>query len=156
MLDRKNTTKVLIESAIDYYTHKLYACHKEIGVEKWGKYKVDLLCFNLKGELIACEIKSCKDDFKADHKMAKYLNYVNKLYIVCPSFLVDYVLDNLPDKRIGVFFLNTDGYLFCAKGAKRNNNLNQDIKNKMLLRLAYRSAAYTKRTRPRRTRRYLE
>jgi hypothetical protein len=155
-VNRRNITETITNAVIDYYCHKRWACHREIGLLRWGKLRVDVFAFNLGGDFVGIEVKSSKADFNSDHKMSNYLKYFDKFYIACPLDIKDYILERLPSEKMGVFCLGTDGYLWCVKPAKNMKGLKNKKRRELLLRLAFRSSEYSPRTRKRRTRRFYD
>ena len=60
----------------------MYSVHHEVGVLPWGRRKVDLFAFNMKHEIVICEVKSGAADFNADNKYHQYLPYCHRFYFV--------------------------------------------------------------------------
>lgn len=49
---RRAVTEALTRAATYYLTHKMFSCHVELGIERWGKYRLDILALNTKGHMI--------------------------------------------------------------------------------------------------------
>lgn len=144
MSSRKEVTKILTQAAVFYLSHKRYSCHIEIGVESWGKKRLDILALNTKGHLVGCEVKSCAADYKADKKWRTYLPYTNQLYMVFTERLWNkekfrkQVSKELKEHGIGVMVLSErSGYIEVVKNAKKRE-VDPLILQSLVLRMAWR------------------
>lgn len=160
MTTRKEVADGLKRACNSYFLKKGYACHNEIAVARWGKFKVDMLAVNLRGDLVVGEVKSCVSDFKTDHLKQKWHNYLpacNRLYFVFDektTQLLEPYFDTFKKLGCGVLTLSsTTGYLRCTLSAKHRKMTGADKRN-IITRLAWRSADVSKRT-SRRTRVFL-
>lgn len=95
MVDRRKTTKRLTNAGIWYWIRKGYSCHKEIGVVKRGRLRADLLCLNMRQEIVVVEVKSCWQDFTSDSKWHLYPDYCNKMYFIVTQELWESKADQL-------------------------------------------------------------
>lgn len=159
-MSRKDVTSTLTEASIDFWAVRCrMGVFKEVGVVKWGRLRCDLLCIHMGGEITGVEIKSCKADFDTDHKMQNYLPYLDKLYLVCPPGLVKYARQKLESRdwggNIGIYTLGRNGYLKCKKPAHQLDTLTDKERIRLLSKLAWRAADYSRKVRKRRMRRYL-
>ena len=159
-MGRRDVTKTLTEAAIDFWAVRCkMGVFKEVGVVKWGRLRCDLLCIHMSGEIVGVEIKSSKEDFNTDHKMSNYLQYLDKFYLVCPPGIVKYVRAKLEatdwGKSVGIYTLAKTGYLKCKKPAKQLPTMDDKERIRLLSKLSWRCAEYSRKTRKRRTRRYL-
>lgn len=160
-MSRKHTTSVLTKAAVYYLSHKRYSCHIELGVESWGKKRLDILALNTKGDLIGCEVKSCVADYNADNKWKTYLPYTNRLYMVFtealwskPKFQKK-VRAELKEHGVGVMILcERSGYIKVALNAKRKE-VDPTIVQALILRMAWRGGE-SKRIHKRRKRLYID
>lgn len=158
-LSRKETTQKLAKAAMHYFVHKNYSCHYEFGVGKWGKRRLDLLCLNLKGNLVGIEVKSCNADYRADSKWKEYLPFCNKLYLLIPpkmlkSKFYPQILSDLKPWGVGVMTLGENGYIQVVKSAK-SRDVDTDVSRNILMKMAWRSGT-SKREVKRRQRTVLE
>jgi len=159
-MSRALITEVLTLAATHYWAHKRYSCHVELGVEAWGKRRIDLMAMNTKGLLIGMEVKSCVADYRTDLKWRNYLPYVNKMYMVFSESLFNNKKfmakagPELKEEGVGVMVLcERTGHVYVAKNAKKTE-VTPEVQHAMLLRMAWRGGA-SKRTMPRRKRMYL-
>ena len=159
-MGRRDVTKTLTEAAIDFWGVRCkMGVFKEVGVVKWGRLRCDLLCIHMSGEIVGVEIKSSKEDFRADKKMQNYLPYLDKFYLVLPPSIVKYVKGKLAEREwgdvVGIYTLGHNGYLKCKKPAKQLETIAPEERIRLLSKLAWRCAEYSRRNRKRRTRRFL-
>jgi hypothetical protein len=122
-LTRREITEKLHEAVMYYYVKKTYSVHREVGVERWGKARIDMMALSLSSQIIGIEVKSCLADFRADDKWRKYLSHSNKFYFMfAPSILksrkYDEIKAELKAEGIGILTLTTTGRVRCALRAK--------------------------------------
>ena len=122
-MTRKEIAEKLYEATTYYMVKKMFSVHREFGIEKWGKRRLDLLCFDFKTEIIGYEIKSCLADYRSDSKFQLYLPYVNKLYVVFPPSVINSrvfpeIKAELKGLGVGIMTLPASGRLKCVLGAK--------------------------------------
>lgn len=135
-----------------YYTEKSFAVNAEVGLNKGGALRADLLAVNMKGEVIIVEIKSGVPDFRSDKKWHKYLEYSNKFYFAVGAKTYEKIKDDIP-KGIGVFvirkFRNTKikslvNYKIRMVQRAAYREINPDTKLNLAIRLAFRNADFTR------------
>lgn len=142
MTNRKTVADSLKLAASLYFVKRMYGVYHEVGVNRRGRRRADLLCVKMNGEVVICEVKSCHADFKADHKFSDYLGYCHKFYLVVlesdwHSWLSDY---DLP-KTMGVLVLGEDGRCKVVKSCSR-----RDVElGSLYFKLAWRGSTYSKR-----------
>ena len=152
MATRKETADGLRRAASSYWLKKGFACHHELGIAKWGKFRADVIAINLKTEIIVCEIKSCVSDFSTDDKKGKWLNYLN----VCNRFYFIFTEETsaalerhfvrFRELGCGVLVLDKKtGYLRCRVPAKRKS-IPGPVQKLVATRMAWRAADVSKRT----------
>ena len=77
----------------------------------WGIHECDLLMVNAAGYCTEVEIKISKSDFIADgrkqHQHIDKLDRINNFYFAVPVELLDFALDNVPD-RAGIIIVTRD------------------------------------------------
>lgn len=159
-MSRALVTEILTRAATHYWAHKRYSCHVELGVEAWGKRRIDLIALNTKGQLIGCEVKSCVADYKTDKKWRNYLPYVNKMYMVFSEKLYSNskfmakVGPELKAEGVGIMVLSEkSGHIYVAKNAKKSE-VQPEVLQAMLLRMAWRGGE-SRRTLKQRRRLYI-
>lgn len=158
-MTRRTTTTTLTKSVTGYFVHKTFSVYQEIGLNKWGRHRADVVAINHKSDIIITEVKSGHADVKADNKFHHYLPYCNKMYFCIShkhynSKSYSYIKDKARDHGIGIMILcpNT-GYIKVVVNAVRRDVCGEDIAN-IMVRLAWRGGV-SKRQQPRRTRMYL-
>jgi hypothetical protein len=151
MSTRKQIADGLKRAANSYFLKKGFACHNEIAITRFGRFKVDMLAVNLRSELIIAEIKSCPADFKTDNVKGKWREYLfasNKYYWVFTEDTAEKLKSYFADfKEVGCGVLVLDshtGYLRCILNAKTRSMRGSD-KKYIITRLAWRSADISKR-----------
>lgn len=147
-MERKTESRLLIAKAlkratVSYFLKKGYSCFEELGLNSWGKLRGDVVCINLKGEIILCEIKSSKSDFLLDKKWETYLPYGNKHYVVMMPSVFDtckaHVVARLKPHGAGVLILDErTGYLRAVLPAKRKK-MKKKAKRLLTIRMAWRN-----------------
>ena len=160
-MDRKTITNGLTKAANSYFLRRGYSCTNELGIAKWGKYKVDMLGMNMRGDLVICEVKSSVADFTSDDKRQKWVNYLpscHRFYWVLTEDLAEKLRPHFPrfaEHGCGVLVLDrSTGYLRCIKPARRRKMLGKEQRH-IIIRLAWRAGDVSKRN-SRRTRIFLE
>ena len=158
-LDRKAVTEALTKAAVMHMVRYGFAIHKEIGLGRGGLVRADLLCLNFKKKLVVMEIKSSVSDFSSDQKWPKYLSLCDQLVFVMPEHVWHRlgVSGNRPGRGAGVLILEEKtGHLKSVQIAKTLGVLDEETRDYLILRMAYRSAEFSKRNVKRRTRIYLK
>lgn len=158
--NRKDITSTLTQATVHYLSHKMYSCHKELGVVSWGKLRMDILALNTKGNLIGCEIKSCLSDVRTDRKWKRYIPYTNKMYMVFPDYLLNNskfkknIKPQLREHGVGILALSSkSGYIYAASPAKARD-IDPQVLQDTILRMAWRGGD-SRRTIKRRRRLYI-
>lgn len=156
-MSRKVITDLLKKASVSYWLRKRFASVCELGVEKWGKRRVDVISVNMRGWVVISEIKSCPADYLTDVKWKEYIPRCNKMYLVFTQrtweALQDKVLKDIEGTGVGVMVLDsTSGWLSVKSNAKDRL---MTRKNKMLIlaRLAWRNG--TSRRNSRRQRQFI-
>ncbi len=88
-LGRGEVTARLGACFASFYKRKNYSIYHEVGVNRGGRLRADVLAFSMRKELIFGEVKSCWQDFNTDSKWQGYLPYCNKFYFVITSELYE-------------------------------------------------------------------
>lgn len=137
---RARTNKVLL-ACIYYFSHYMYSCYPELGVERWGKRRMDLLCLHPKQDIVGVEIKQSIADFRGDNKYTDYLPYCNKMYFAFPEDLYSKYEQEIRtslDKDIGILVLSEKtGLVYTARKAKIRD-ISGANKKSIVMRMAWR------------------
>lgn len=135
---RSRTSKVLL-ACIYYFSHKLYSCYSELGIERWGRHRMDLICMNHKRHLVGVEIKQSIQDFRNDNKYTAYLPYCHKMYFAFPVDLYEQHKDEINQlpKDIGIMVLREYGYIQVVRNSKERDIPNINVKD-IITRMAWR------------------
>lgn len=144
---RRTITSALTQAASGFLIKKGYAVFRELGVEKWGGRRADIVGINLYGYIVICEVKSCRADLTADRKYHTYLKHCNKLYLVFPHTMTvpKELSDSLKKDGIGIIKLGTNGLANVYVRAK-HRTIDPDASRAMTNRAMWRNATVSKRT----------
>lgn len=141
----------LTNNAIAYFVDKLYGVYVELGLCKYGNLRADVMAVNRKAEVVLIEVKSCNADLKSDNKLHKYMGYCNKAYLIVTAehwaSHEEYIRSRLPD-GMGVIVSAALGLDFKVKAQYRP--MPSAVKKDIIIRMAWRSATFSKRTLTRR------
>lgn len=137
---RARTNKVLL-ACIYYFSHYMYSCYPELGVERWGKRRMDLLCLHPKQYIVGVEIKQSIQDFRNDNKYTDYLPYCNKMYFAFPEDLwtkYEQEIRSTLNKDIGVLVLSAKSGLVYTDRKAKVREISAENKNTIIMRMAWR------------------
>ena len=144
-LSRKTVTEALTKAAVMHMVRYGFAIHKEIGLSRGGTLRADLLCLNFKKKLVVMEVKSCLSDYNTDAKWPKMLSLCDQLMFVLPQKLWDSGKIKI-GRGAGVLVLDEKtGHLRSVQRAATQELLDEETRDYLILRMAYRSAEYSKR-----------
>lgn len=107
---RKEITRKSVEACVRYFAAKNYSVYEEVGISKVKGSRADVVAFNMKGEIIFVEVKSCWQDFASDTKWQNYLEFCNKLYFCIPEWLYEsekgqFIKEICKENKVGLFVL---------------------------------------------------
>lgn len=156
MKTRTEIAEGLKKATSSYFLHKGYSCFYELGLLRRGRLRADVLCMNLKTDIVLIEVKSSVSDFTTDKKWDKYLQYCNRMYFAFTPDVASSLgakLDAVKQYGIGILVLDANtGYLRATVGAKYRP-MPGSVKKVLVTRMAWRGGI-SKRTN-RRTRVFL-
>ncbi len=141
---RKEITAKLTQACVYYWIKKLYSVHPEIGVEAWGRRRIDVMALNTKAEIVGIEVKSCPADYSSDTKWHDYLPYVNRFYFLISekmyrSKFYDRIVADVKPHGVGIMVLNElSGRVEVVRSAKKKRMEDTTAKKKMILKMAWR------------------
>lgn len=149
MNDGRLKAKLLRHEVSKYLSKMGFSCHYEVGLNRWGKLRADVLAFNYKRRLIVVEVKSSLVDYKTDKKWRDYLPFSNVMYFAfAHDFpLTDEIKKALKEEGVGILVVNLDapkiklyrsGSVKCVQSAARRPMLGE-AKRDIVVRIAYRS-----------------
>lgn len=135
---------------IRYFSKKGMCIHTEVGLNKWGKLRADLVALSMRGDLTVIEVKSSKRDFLTDKKMLGYLPYCHKMYLAMTEDVYEEVVERIP-AEIGVFVV-ADRYYPSGRTRKvlkvvqktRHKEMDAELRFNMIIRMAYKSSDYSR------------
>lgn len=128
------------------FVDKFYAVHHEVGIDKQGRYRADLIATNTKPYIVIVEIKSSVADFKADKKFHNYLPRCNQFYFGMTDLVYNKVKHLIP-KGIGTFVVNSETLSVTLKGRSAKRTVDTDKIIDVLSRCSYRTASVKKHER---------
>jgi hypothetical protein len=154
-VNRKEIIRILTLAAAGYWYKKKYSVHSEIGIVHWGRSRADLLCINLKGDVVISEVKSCWNDFITDNKWIRYLDHCNRFYFVISQALwishKHKFIEHCKPNGAGVMMLDeSTGWVKVVRPASKRHVKKQVILN-LTLRMTWR---YGESARTHRRKRY--
>ncbi len=102
--------------------------------------RADILNISWSDAVSIIELKSCREDYNADHKWEKYMDYCDYFWFMCPW--EDIAPGELP-KEVGLIWIKLDSekpYFSIVKRPKRlkPKNLNNEWLRKTYKKLAFR------------------
>lgn len=148
MATRKETADLLKKMVYMHWVKRGFSCFLELGVNKRGHLRGDVVCLNLGGKIIITEVKSCRADFTSDKKWEQYLPFCDQFYFCWPH---DLGVELPPG--VGVLVPDGRGWLKALKPAA-NQKVEGATRRMLITRMAWRAGTYSKRN-TRRTRVYL-
>ncbi|QJT71193.1 hypothetical protein GR11A_00156 [Vibrio phage vB_VcorM_GR11A] len=155
---RSEVAAGLTKAGVGYLAKKGYACDTELSVVPWGDYRSDVYGFNMKGEIIILEIKSCHADFKTDHVKGKWKNYVpycNKMYFLIRDIDMRWMKQYIPELKeygVGLLLLHSGSGLPYVHINAKHKHVPAPRRIPNLIRLAWRNAPFSQRQGTRRQR----
>jgi hypothetical protein len=143
MATRRDVANTLKEAGVSYMLKKGYSCFVELGLNSWGKLRGDVVCLNLRADIVILETKSSVADYTTDTKWQQYQQYANRLYFVFSQPVYEKLKERLKtDLRgsgVGVLILDPiSGYL-KVQVAARKKKMQGSTKRTMVIRMAWRS-----------------
>lgn len=138
-LEVANLIKALV---CTYYKRKMRAVFTEIGLNKQGRLRADVLALSMKGEVVIVECKSCISDYSTDKKMLGYLAYSHKMYLAVQEKVYNQI--EIP-KGIGVFIISDCLTKILKVKPARSRKIDQSIVHNLAIRAAFRSQDRTNR-----------
>lgn len=85
-LTRAEIATLIKQHVANYWREKMYAVSAEVGLNKGGSLRADIMAVHVKNEIVMVEVKSSWADFKVDNdkgKWRKYLPFCNRMYFAC-------------------------------------------------------------------------
>ena len=159
-LNRKFIADALKEAAANYFFGYGFSVSFELGIQSWGRRRVDVIGSKISGEIVIAEIKSSVADFTTDKKLAEYIPYADRMYLVFTKEVArkinakPEVKARIP-KGVGVMILGDDGYIKIIRPA-RKTVVGESNRLSVLARLAWRNGELSKRNSAQRKRVFLD
>lgn len=126
-----------------YWTKKLWAVHYEMGLNKQGALRADVLCINMRSEIVVVETKSSAADYKSDHKWPRYKEYADRVYLAMSNLTYKKVKALIP-KGTAVFVVDADTKAMKLVGRTARNTVDPAVRLNIMTRMAFRSADATR------------
>jgi hypothetical protein len=149
MATRGTVTEVLTKAGIMHFVKLRYGVYKEIGLNRRGKLRADILAINYKKELVVLEVKSSWSDIYNDKKWHLYIPYCDKFLFLISQHLWDTRGEDIKKlpmvSNAGVLVLDSDtGHLRSVIKSTRLKAITHQTRDEVILRMAFRGD-YTKR-----------
>jgi hypothetical protein len=117
---------------------KGYAIHYEVGLNKSGRLRADIIALSMGGVITIGEVKSSVADFRNDKKWRKYLKYAHRFSFIFNENTYEKVKDEVP-KGIGVYVVDANGNAKSVQNCKQRE-MGEAFNLQVVTRIAYRSA----------------
>ncbi len=111
-IPRKEVAPLLRQAMIPYFTKLMYSLHFEVGVERGGNIRADVVCVKMDRSVTIVEVKSGWQDFATDHKWQRYLPFCNQFYFAFTDSLWETHGDRLKETLRGT----GAGVIVCGVG----------------------------------------
>ncbi len=135
-----DTADAIKRSVARYFNKKRRAVYYEIGLNKGGRLRADVLVLAMNGHVVIVEVKSSKQDFLTDKKMEGYLDYCNQFYLAIPSTVYKKVKDRFDIEGAGVFLMSDDGTKIEKVLRAKNYDIEQSVSYNLAIRAAFRNS----------------
>jgi hypothetical protein len=113
----------------------------ELGLNKGGQLRADVLSMSMRGEIIIVEVKSCAADLLADKKLLGYQPFCHKMYVAIPSDAkVSTELKELQAHGIGVFLMEPSGKKITRVLPAATGQVPEDLVQAIAIRGAFRQS----------------
>ncbi len=122
------------------FKRKRRAVYFELGLNRKGQLRADVFVLAMNGHVVVVEVKSSVADFRADKKMAGYLDYCNQFYLAVPESVYAKIQNRFTLAGAGVFILSDDGKSIVKVKAARNRDLDEDVVFNLAVRAAFRNS----------------
>ena len=141
-LTRKEVANVLKKAVARRFIKQRYGVNFELGINKWGKRRADVVALSVQGKITIVEVKSCVQDFVTDSKCDQYLPYANQLYFAFTGSTWEKLKDRVEfPPEVGVMtYRKTEGLKVVKSSKKREIETKNLIS--IALRLGYRGSKY--------------
>lgn len=121
------------------FKKKKRAVFFELGVNKGGKLRADVLALAMNGHVVIVEVKSSVSDFRTDKKMKGYLPYCQQFYLAVTAKVYAKIKDEIIEGA-GVLILSADGTHINKVTRAKNRKLDPDISYNLAIRAAFRNS----------------
>ncbi len=110
---RKEVAPLLREALKPYFAKQGASLHFEVGVERGGSLRADVIALTMKRKLTVVEVKSGWQDFAADRKWQRYLSACHQFYFCFTDTLwnshADRIRDVIAGSGAGVIVVGMNG-----------------------------------------------
>jgi hypothetical protein len=112
----------------------------ELGVERGGRLRADVLALAMNGHVVIIEVKSSVSDFRTDKKMEGYLPYCNQFYLAVTKSVYEKIKDDFDIEGAGVFILSDDGRTILKVKPATNYEVDTEVSYNLAIRAAFRNS----------------
>ncbi len=112
---------ILKQIMVKHFSNKGFAVHTEIAVNKWAKFRADVMAISMRNQIVIVETKSSVADFKNDHKWHEYLKYCHQFYFAMSDSTYAKVSHLIPND-VGTFVVNDAMPLYLTKGGSQQTD----------------------------------
>lgn len=139
VLGRTEIANNIKKTVAKRFKKKMRAVFFEMGVNKGGKLRADVLALAMNGHIVIVEVKSSVSDFRTDKKMSGYLPYCQQFYLAVTAKVYAKIKDEIIDGA-GVMILSADGTHVNKVTRAKNRKLDPDISYNLAIRAAFRNS----------------
>ena len=129
-----------------YFIKKRRCIHFEVGLNKRGRLRADVVALAMNGYLTIVEVKSSKRDFTSDKKFTKYAPYCDQLYLAFTEEVYEDVCHLVP-ASVGVLVVYNRAYpsgvvrkSVRVEQPARRHEVSEDVRFNMVTRMAFKSS----------------
>jgi hypothetical protein len=129
----------------NYFRRKRRVSFYEVGLNKGGRLRADVLVLAMTGHIVVVEVKSSVSDFRTDKKLLHYRPYCDQLYIALNREVYAKVKSEIPE-GVGVFIFNPDDGRTAPKVLRAKNvGVDEEVRKNIVIRAAFRNSDNTNR-----------
>lgn len=122
-----------------YFTKKRMCVHLEVGLNRRGRLRADLVALSMKGFLVVVEVKSSPRDFLTDKKWQNYLAYGHKFYFAFDEDTWNEVLHMVP-RGVGIFVVSPQSSKVRVVQRAASRDMDTELETSMFIRMAFKSS----------------
>lgn len=116
--NRKEIARFLYSAAYNFFKYQKRPIDaitfKEVHLTP--ELRCDILRVDYADKITIIELKSCKEDFRADNKWEKYLDYCDYFYFLCPENVIS---EKEIGQNAGLIYVGQNGFVETKKSPRK-------------------------------------